>query len=43
VKEALQGARDIVAELIAEAPAVRAAARERFLRDSVLVVTKARR
>jgi uncharacterized protein len=39
-KEALQGARDIVAELIAEAPAVRAAARERFLRDSVLVVTK---
>ncbi|MEZ4390351.1 MAG: Tex family protein [Polyangiales bacterium] len=39
-KEALQGARDIVAEAVAEAPAARAAARELFLRESVLVVTK---
>jgi uncharacterized protein len=41
VKEALQGARDIVAESVAETPAVRSWARELYLDESVLVVTKA--
>lgn len=40
VKDALQGARDIVAEIVAESPAARAAARERFLNEGVLVVSK---
>ncbi len=41
VKEALQGARDIVAESVAETPAVRSWARELYLDESALVVTKA--
>jgi protein Tex len=41
VKEALQGARDIVAESVAENPAVRGFAREMFLKDGILTVTKA--
>ncbi len=41
VKEALQGARDIVAESVAETPAARSWARELFLDEAVLVVTKA--
>jgi uncharacterized protein len=41
VKEALQGARDIVAEAVAENAAVRGMAREMFLKDGTLVVTKA--
>ena len=41
VKEALQGARDIVAESVAESAEVRRFARELFLKDGTLVVTKA--
>ncbi len=41
VKEALQGARDIVAESIAETPAVRTWARELYLDEAVLTVVKA--
>ncbi len=41
VKEALQGARDIVAEAAAERPAVRSFARELFVQEGVLVVQKA--
>ncbi len=41
VREALQGARDIVAEAVAERADVRGFARELFLRDGTLVVTKA--
>jgi len=41
VKEALQGARDIVAESVAETPAVRSWARELYLADAALVVIKA--
>jgi uncharacterized protein len=40
VKEALQGARDIVAESVAESADVRRFARELFLKDGTLVVTK---
>jgi uncharacterized protein len=41
VKEALQGARDIVAESVAETPAVRSWARELYLAEAALVVIKA--
>ncbi len=41
VKEALAGARDIVAETCAETAAVRAFARELFLLDGTIAVTKA--
>jgi uncharacterized protein len=41
VKEALQGARDIVAETVAETAEVRAFARELFLKEGALVVIKA--
>jgi len=41
VKEALQGARDIVAEAVAENAAVRRMARELFLKEGTLVVAKA--
>ncbi len=41
VREALQGARDIVAETVAERADVRGWARELFLKDGTLVVTKA--
>ncbi|MEI8255130.1 MAG: Tex family protein, partial [Deltaproteobacteria bacterium] len=41
VKEALAGARDIVAETCAETASVRAFARELFLTDGTLTVTKA--
>jgi uncharacterized protein len=41
VKEALQGARDIVAEAVAENAAVRHMARELFLKEGTLVVAKA--
>lgn len=41
VKEALQGARDIVAEAVAEQAPVRAMARELFLNEGVLVVSRA--
>ncbi|MDO9018570.1 MAG: Tex family protein [Deltaproteobacteria bacterium] len=41
VKEALQGARDIVAESVAETPAVRSWARELYLDEATLVVIKA--
>ncbi|MEZ4404896.1 MAG: Tex family protein [Polyangiales bacterium] len=41
VKDALQGARDIVAEVVAETAAVRAYARKLFVDEGVLAVTKA--
>jgi len=41
VKEALQGARDIAAEAVAESAAVRGMAREKFLKEGTLVVAKA--
>jgi uncharacterized protein len=41
VKEALQGARDIAAEAVAESAAVRGMAREKFLKEGVLAVAKA--
>ncbi len=41
VKDALQGARDIVAEVVAETAVARAYARKLFVDEGVLVVTKA--
>jgi uncharacterized protein len=41
VKEALQGARDIAAEAVAENALVRGMVREKFLKEGILVVTKA--